>query len=75
MRELQYDYKSRKATQKVTRQTRKGERERGYNLGVDSWVALAKLNEDRAVVDDNLLRVRQLQYVAKENLSDDVLGW
>ena len=51
------------------------ERERGYNLRVDSWVALAELDEDRAVVDDDLLGVRQLQYVAKEDLCDDVFGW
>jgi hypothetical protein len=53
------------------------ERERvrvGYNLRIDSWVALAELDEDRAVVDDDLLGVWQLQYVAKENLRDDVLG-
>ena len=49
--------------------------EEGYNLRIDSWVALAELDEDRAVVDDNLLGVWQLQYVAKENLRNDVLGW
>ena len=46
----------------------------GYNLRIDSWVALAELDEDGAVVDDDLLGVWQLQYVAKENLRDDVLG-
>ena len=43
-------------------------------MRIDSWVALAELDEDRAVVDDYLVGVWQLQYVPKENLRDDVFG-
>ena len=52
----------------------KGDRERdGYNLRIDSWIAFTKFDEDRAVVDDNLLWAGQLQDVAKEHFCDDVL--
>ena len=58
------------------RKKEKREREReGYNLRINSWVALAQFNKHRAVVDDDLLWAWQLQNVPKEHFSDDVLGW
>ena len=56
-------------------ETERGKETVGYNLRINSWVALAEFNKDGTVVDDDLRWVWQLQDIAKENFSDDVLHW
>ena len=52
-----------------------GHFEPGYQLWKDSWITFTQLYENGTVTDQHLRRGGQLQDVAKQHLSNDVLSW